>query len=63
MTFKEFMDMYDNWNGKIAINNDSLTCIEKGDTVKVVESRKDLYTAEVMSFGFYDNELAVRLKI
>ena len=62
MRFKQFMSMYDNWNETLVVNDDNLNCITKGNTVAVMETRKDLYDKEVVAFGFYDGEFCVRVK-
>ena len=62
MKFKEFMDMYDNWNGLMTVNDDECKPIYFGKTMEVMEKRPDFYEREVVAFGFYDNELAVRIK-
>lgn len=62
MKFKDFMDMYDNWNRVTIVNGESLTRIAKGKTYKIMDKRTDLYDREVESFGFYEDILTVRLK-
>ena len=62
MKFKDFMDLYDNWNGITVINDDSLNQIVKGKTDAVVKENPQLWDVEIVSFGFYDNELCVRLR-
>ena len=62
MKFKDFMDMYDNWNGTTVVNDDNLDMIAKGKTSSIVEWEDYLWDVEVVAFGFYDNELCVRLK-
>lgn len=61
MKFKDFMNMYDDWNGKTVVNNDDLTLLVKGLTLDIVEDNcwSDM---EVVSFGFYDSELCVRVR-
>ena len=61
MKFRQFMELYDNWNGITVVNDDNLDCIVKGKT-NVIMDRKDLYEKEVVSFGFYDGEFCVRVK-
>lgn len=61
MKFKDFIDMYDNWNGITVVNDDDLNLIVKCKTVFIAEN-KYLQDMEVVSFGFYDNELCVRVK-
>ncbi len=60
MKFKEFMEMYDTWEGDLVVNNDNL--IIKDKVVKVIETRHDLFEMEVVAFGFYNNTLYVRVK-
>ena len=62
MRFKDFMNMYDNWNGITVVNDDNLNLIAKGKTIFIVEEENGLWDMEVVSFGFYDNELCVRVK-
>jgi hypothetical protein len=62
MKLREFLNLYDNWNGVVCINGDDLTLIIKGNPSFVLSSTGDLYTREVLAFGFYDNELCVRVK-
>lgn len=62
MKFKQFMDMYDNWNGTLVVNDDNLDCIIKDRTLTIMETRKDLYEKKVIAFGFYDGEFCVRVK-
>lgn len=61
MNFKNFMDLYDNWNGITKVNDDNLHTIIKGKTLDIMECSK-LFGMEVVAFGFYDNELCVRVK-
>ena len=61
MKLREFLNMYDNWNGVVVINDDNLNQIVKGGPYAVL-SCEDLYATEVVAFGFYDNELCVRVK-
>lgn len=61
MKLREFLDLYDNWNGVICVNDDDLNPIIKGDPY-VVLSHGNLLEKEVVAFGFYDNELCVRVR-
>ena len=61
MKLKDFMNLYDGWNGKSVINNDDLSLLVKGLTLDIVENNK-WSDMEVVSFGFYDNELCVRVR-
>lgn len=60
---KEFLEMYDDWNGVTIINDNNLNRICKGKTVNIYESRKDLYEKDIVSFGFYDKELCIRVRM
>lgn len=77
MKFKEFMDLYDNWNGVTKVNDDELKTIVKARTLYIMEKNEafapfsvwssvrnydELFNMEVVSFGFYDGEFCVRVK-
>ena len=61
MNFKDFIDLYDNWNGVTVVNDDKLSCRLINNTALVAED-DSLWDMEVVSFGFYDNQLCVRVK-
>lgn len=61
MNFKDFIDLYDNWNGVTVVNDDRLSCRLINNTALVAED-DSIWDMEVVSFGFYDNELCVRVK-
>lgn len=68
MKLSVFLDMYDDWNGVLCLNDDDLHLIVKGPTVDIVENSSTvkelgLLDADVVSFGFYDDELCVRLNV
>lgn len=72
--FKQFMDLYDNWNGITKVNDNNLDTIIEGRTLNIMErmepfrpmtkvkNYEKLFEMEVVSFGFYDEELCVRVK-
>jgi hypothetical protein len=72
MRFKQFMDLFDDWNSTICINNDYLQPIVVDTAHRVmdcipslgcgVKSYEQLFNMEVRAFGFYDNELCVRVR-
>ena len=74
MTFKEFMEMYGNWNGVTKVNDDDLNTIVIGRTIKIMERMEtfnpatkvknytELFGMDVVAFGFYDNKLCVRVR-
>lgn len=71
MKFERFMEMYDDKNGIIKVNNDNLGTIVIGNTLEIMEcipmlngvkNYKQLFEMEVVAFGFYDDELCVRVK-
>jgi hypothetical protein len=62
MTLKKLVEMYDDWNGITKVNDNNLKCIVKDKTLIIIETRKDLLSREVVSFGFYDNEFCIRIK-
>lgn len=61
-TFKNFMDAYDDWNGKTRVNDNDLNVIIEEKTVTIMETRTDLFEREVVAFGFYDNVLCVKVQ-
>lgn len=62
MNFKDFMEMYDNWNGVTRVNDNDLNMIVEDRTDIIMDNRKDLYDKEVVAFGFYDRLITVRVK-
>ena len=86
MKFKDFMDLYDNWNGIVCVNDDHLHPIVISTTHKIMDcipmlsfytyttdaierdmvndnaKYEKLFNMEVVAFGFYDNELCVRVR-
>lgn len=62
MNFKEFMDIFDNWNGITKVNDDNLNMIIRHKTLHIMENCTDLFDMKVVSFGYYDGELTVRLE-
>ena len=61
MKFEEFIGMFDNYNGTTKVNDNNLNCIIKGKTWDIAHM-ENLHNMEVVAFGFYDNELCVRVK-
>lgn len=61
MKLRDFVDLYDNWNGILVVNDDNLKPIVK-DKVEVALSYENVYEKEVVAFGFYDDELCVRVR-
>lgn len=59
MKLRDFVALYDNWNGILVVNDDNLIVKDK---VEVALSHGNVYEKEVVAFGFYDNELCVRVK-
>ena len=62
MNFKDFMEMYDNWNGVTRVNDNDLNMIVEDRTNIIMDNRTDLYDIEVVAFGFYDGLMTVRVK-
>lgn len=62
MKFKNFLELYDDWNGITVVNDNKLNIITKDHTVNIYDSRKDLCDKEIVAFGFYNGELTVRIK-
>lgn len=61
MKLRDFVNLYDNWNGILVVNDDNLDPIVKGE-VEVALSYVNVHEKEVVAFGFYDNELCVRVR-
>ena len=61
MKLRDFVYLYDNWNGIQVVNDDNLNPIVKGK-VQVALSHGNVCEKEVVAFGFYDNELCVRVR-
>ena len=61
MKLRDFVDLYDNWNGIGGLNDDKLDTVVKGE-VEVALSYGNVNEKEVVAFGFYDNELCVRVR-
>ena len=62
MNFRTFMNMYDNWNENVQVNDNELKPIVNDRVFLVMENRPDLFNKKVVSFGFYDNTLTVRVR-
>ena len=68
MKLKEFLDMYDNWNGKLRINDEenAMPIVEYNHAYKFAfdgEAKEYEYLKEynVIAFGFYEETLCVRV--
>lgn len=61
MRLEEFLDLYSNWNNDVVINDDKLNPIVKG-LPSYILSCDNVGGKEVVAFGFYDGEFAVRVK-
>ena len=64
MKFRDFMDLYDNWNGVTRVNDNELNPIIEMNTAMLMSLRENqnLFEKEVVTFGFYDGVLTVRVK-
>lgn len=64
MRLRDLLDTYDNWDNNIVINNDNLEPILKGRVMNLYDDGKmdDLLDWDVVAFGFYDDEIAVRIR-
>lgn len=66
MTVKDILKIYDNWNSDIVINDNSLNRILHCKTYEFAFKdgkyySKDLMDLIVVSFGFYDGEICLRV--
>ena len=64
MKLKDFLELYDNWNGIVKINDNNLNCIVKDKGYIIAESNNEkMMNGEVVSFGYYDGELCIRIEV
>lgn len=67
MTVKELIGVFDDWNIPVVINNSSLKQLARYHNIAVFVRKKynvlgcDRSNAEVVAFGLYDGELAIRI--
>ena len=67
MTVKELIGVFDDWNIPVVINNNNLKQLAKYYNIDVFVWNKynvlgrDKSNAEVVAFGLYDGELAIRI--
>ena len=65
LTLREFLTMYDDWNGYTVINgkNNNLYARIKTDKLLLSENYNynNILDCKVIAFGFYDNELCIRI--
>lgn len=61
MPVRELLDLYDNWNTKLVINNDNLNPLHKGFIDGFMMRESELLDYKVVAFGFYDDELCIRV--
>ena len=66
MVFKEFIEIYDNWDARIRINDNTLRIIIDARGLNIYDNvglMSAIGNKEVVAFGFYDKELCIRLNI
>ena len=64
MTLKEFVELHDDGNRTLCINDKNLKKVWSGKIIDFQNCKwKPIINAEVMAFGFYDNELTVRIDV
>lgn len=62
MTLIDMLLIYDNRNGTIVINDNSLKYITKDIAFELISKLPTyLLESKVISFGFYDQELCIRI--
>lgn len=65
--FLHFLDLYyDNLNGQLVINDNNLNLyasVNLSDISRWLREHSTIAKKQVKSFGFYDNELCIRLDI
>ena len=55
------LELFDDWNGKTRVNDDSLNLIIEDRTVDIYDNRKDLLERTVLAYGMYNGVFTVRL--
>ena len=62
MELKEFLDLYDNWNGYTQINDRNCNPYARVKTDRIFNGNyNNILDCKVMAFGFYDGDLCVRI--
>lgn len=62
MTLRTFLEYYDNWNGYTVVNGKNLELYARVKTDRLFNGNYDkILKREVLSFGFYDGDLTVRI--
>ena len=63
MTIKELIGMFDDWNIPVVINDSNLKQLAKYHNIAIFVRNKynGLGNAELVAFGLYDGELAIRI--
>ena len=62
MTVSELLILFDDWNIPVVINDNMLVCtLRYTQIADFANSKHPLLKAEVVSFGFYNGELTIRV--
>ena len=67
MTVKELIGVFDDWNLPVVINDNNLKQLARYPNIAIFVRKKynvlgyDRSNAEVVAFGLYDGELAIRI--
>jgi len=67
MTVKELIEVFDDWNIPVVINDSNLKQFARYPNIAIFVRKKynvldcDKSNAEVVAFGLYDGELAIRI--
>jgi len=62
MTVSELLELFDNWDIPVVINDNMLVCALRYTRIAdFANSKHPLLKAEVVSFGFYNGELTIRV--
>ena len=62
MALREFIKMYDKKDGVVVVNDNEYNELACDTAYMIIGTRADLLNKEVVSFGFYRNMLAIRVK-
>lgn len=61
---KDFLKLYDNWDGyTIIVSSEIYARFKTTELADDKDGNSRMLNAEVLSFGFYDNELTIRVNM
>lgn len=61
MTLKNFLELYDNWNSIVTVNDNTQLPLISMVASDLYNCKYAFIDSKVVSFGFYDDELCIRI--